>query len=308
MLCIVGPTAAGKTELAARLAQILGAEIVGADSRQVYRYMDAGTAKPSRELREAIPHHLLDVVDPDESYDASAWKRDAFAALRKIAQRGRLAIVCGGTGLYVRCLTRGLFAGPPADPELRAKWEREELREPGILHRRLLQVDPRAGQRIHPNDRIRTVRALEVYERTGRPISAWHADHGLAERPFDVMTLAVEVDRSVLASRIAERARVMVENGLLDELAALRARGYPRDLKAFSAIGYREAGLCLDGLLSRASLTSEIERSTRRYAKRQRVWIRGQTDARRLGDGSFDAALALAEAFFEAVAKRGFIG
>jgi tRNA dimethylallyltransferase len=270
--------------------------------------MDAGTAKPSRELREAVPHHLLDVVDPDEPYDASAWKRAALAVLREIEQRGRLAIVCGGTGLYVRCLTRGLFAGPPADPALRAKWEREEEREPGVLHRRLLLVDPRAGRRIHPNDRVRTIRALEVYERTGRPISDWHAEHGLAERPFDVLTLAVDVEPGVLGRRIAERAQAMVENGLLDELAELRARGYPPDLKAFSAIGYREAGSCLDGLLPRASLISEIEHSTRRYAKRQRVWVRGQTDARRVADGSFDAALALAEAFFESVAKRGFIG
>ncbi len=308
LLCIVGPTAAGKTELAAALAREFGAEVIGADSRQVYRHMEIGTAKPSPELRREIRHHLIDVADPDESYDASRWQEQALAARSEIEERGKPAIVCGGTGLYIRCLTRGLFTGPPADPALRTRLEDEEVLRPGVLHERLEAMDPATARRIHPHDRVRIVRALEVQQLTGKPISAWHTEHGLAERRFELLTLAVAVERGELHRRIARRAAEMVAQGLVEELAELRARGYPRDLKAFSAIGYKEAGLCLDGAIERACLAEEIARSTRRYAKRQQVWIRGQTDAVAVAAGALDAAFALAEPFLNAVAKRKSIG
>jgi tRNA dimethylallyltransferase len=273
---VTGPTASGKTELAVALAQTVGAEIVGADSRQVYRRMDAGTAKPTAAQRVLAAHHMIDVVDPDESFDVACWRAGALRALADIHARGRAAIVCGGTGLYLRSLARGLFDGPEADVELRARLEAQEAAEPGCLHRRLVAADPDAGARIHENDRVRIVRALEVLELTGRPISSWQRRHALAERPFETLTLELSVEREELDRRIERRARAIVEAGLLEELAALRRAGYAPDLKAFDAIGYREAGQCLDGRLDAAELVDAIALSTRRYAKRQRVWNRGQ--------------------------------
>lgn len=298
VLVIAGPTASGKSGLAVDLAEALGAEIVGADSRQVYRYMDAGTAKPEARLRARVRHHLIDVVDPDADYDVAAWRSGALSALADIHARGRLAIVCGGTGLYLRSLERGLFAGPPADPALRRRLEQEEASSPGALHARLAQVDPSAAARIHANDRVRLVRALEVFEATGRPLSAWLSEHGLSERPFAALTLEVEVSREELRERIEARSKAMVDAGLVEELESLYARGYSPGTRAFQAIGYREAGLCLAGMLPRHRLAESIATATTQYAKRQRTWLRGQSDTVKVARGDVGAGLRLARKFF----------
>jgi len=298
VLVIAGPTAAGKSELAVVVAEALGAEIVGADSRQVYRYMDAGTAKPEAPLRARVRHHLIDIVDPDTDYDVAAWRSGALSALADIHRRGRAAIVCGGTGLYLRSLERGLFAGPPADSSLRRRLEDQDLATPGALHARLAEVDPAAAARIHANDRVRLVRALEVYEVTGRPLSAWLAEHGLSERPFATLTLEVEVSREQLRERIEARSKAMVEGGLVEELESLYARGYPPGTRAFQAIGYREAGLCLAGALPAHRLAELIGRATMQYAKRQRTWLRGQANTVKVVRGDAEAALRLARKFF----------
>jgi tRNA dimethylallyltransferase len=305
VVVVIGPTAAGKTELAAAVAAALDGEIVGADSRQVYRWMDAGTAKPSRELRSAIPHHLIDVVDPDEGFDVAAWRSLALRALAEIHARGRHAIVCGGTGLYVRSLVRGLFRGPAADPGLRASFDAEQ--SSAALHDRLREVDPVAAARIHPNDRLRIVRALEVFTLTGRPISDWHREHALAERRFETLVLRVEVERAELARRIETRSRAIVEAGIVEELATLRER-YGRHTTAFDAIGYREAGACLDEALAPKDLAPAIARATRAYAKRQLTWDRSQSDAVAIATGDVHAAVEQAAGFFEAVAKAPSIG
>ena len=305
VILIAGPTASGKSELAALLGERLGAEIVGADSRQVYRGLDVGTAKPSAELRRRTRHHLIDTVDVDEPYDVSTWRRDALAAIADIEARGRRVIVCGGTGLYLRSLTRGLFAGPAADPVLRERLAAEERDRPGALHTGLVRIDPAAAARIHPNDMVRLVRAHEVYELTGRPLSAWHREHGLADRPFAALVLEPAVSREELWRRIEERSKAIAEAGIVEELAALRAR-YPSDLKPFDAIGYREAGKCLDGLLALELLAPAISKATRAYAKRQTVWLRGQLETGPVGGAA--AALAAAESFFDRVAKRQGIG
>jgi tRNA dimethylallyltransferase len=307
VIVITGPTASGKTDLAAGIARALDAEIVGADSRQVYRYMEAGTAKPSAELRAEISHHLLDVVDPDEEFDVARWRTLALEALRDIASRGRRAIVCGGTGLYVRSLTRGLFEGPAADAALRDRLEREERNAPGTLHARLSAVDLAAAERIHPNDKFRTIRALEVLELTGRPISEWHREHALADRPFATLTFGVQIDRNELARRIEERSRAIVAAGIVEELAVLLRR-YPPDLTAFGAIGYREAAACLEGTLARADLADAIARATRSYAKRQGVWDRGQSEPLPVAAGDVRGAVEKAGQFFESVAKAQGIG
>lgn len=298
VLVIAGPTACGKSDLAVELATALGGEIVGADSRQVYRYMDIGTAKPAAEQRRAVRHHLIDVVDPDEAYDVAAWRSAAMAALADIHVRGRLPIVCGGTGLYLRSLVRGLFAGPPADAARRARLEAEEAGNPGSLHVRLGQVDPATARRIHANDLLRTVRALEVHEATGRPLSAWLAEHGLSEKPFESLTLEIDMDREALRARIETRSVAMVDEGIVEELSGLHARGYPPDTRAFDAIGYREAALCLEGRLARSGLAAAIAVSTSQYAKRQRTWLRGQMETVRVPPGDTAASLRLAREFF----------
>jgi len=298
VLVIAGPTASGKTELAAELARRFDAEIISADSRQVYRYMDVGTAKPDAELLAEIRHHMVDVVDPDEPFDAASWCAGARTALADLHGRGRNAIVCGGTGLYIRSLLQGLFTGPAADAELRERYEAEERAEPGLLMRRLSRVDPPAAARIHSNDQVRIVRALEVYELTGRPISSWHDEHRLAERPFREVTVMLDLPREELYRRIDARSEAMVRGGLLEELRVLRERGYAADLRAFDAIGYREAGLCLEGRLAREAFTSAVARSTRRYAKRQLVWLRGQARCRPVSPHEIERAARIAAELF----------
>jgi len=298
VLVIAGPTAAGKSEIAVEVAEALGGEIVGADSRQVYRLMDVGTAKPSRRQRSRVPHHLIEVVDPDQDYDVAVWRRDAIGALSAIHARGRLPVVCGGTGLYLRSLERGLFAGPPADAALRARLQADEAKTPGVLHGRLHEVDPASARRIHANDLLRTVRALEVHELTGRPLSAWLAEHGLSERPFETLTIELEIDRETLRERIGARSRAMVDDGIVEELAGLYRRGYPPSTRAFDAIGYRQAGQCIDGTLALAELADAIGLATAQYAKRQRTWLRGQADTRKIAHRDTGSALRLAREFF----------
>jgi tRNA dimethylallyltransferase len=297
VLVIAGSTACGKSELAVLLAEKLDAEIVGADSRQVYRFMDVGTAKPTQEQRARAAHHLVDIVDPDEDYDVAAWRSAALSALAAIHSRGCRAIVCGGTGLYLRSLGRGLFAGPAADPAVRERLQREERQSPGALHRRLCELDAASARRIHANDLVRTVRALEVHELTGRPLSAWLAEHVLSERPFDMLTLEVEIEREILRERIVARSRAMVDAGIVDELAALHRR-YPANTRAFDAIGYRQAADCLAGRLAPDHLADAISVATVQYAKRQRTWLRGQLETTQVAAGSDSAALRLAGDFF----------
>jgi len=293
---ICGPTASGKTELAVELAERLGGEVVGADSRQVYRHMDVGTAKPSAGARERVRHHLVDVVDPDEPFDVADWRTLALAALADINARGHVAIVCGGTGLYLRSLLRGLFSGPAADLDLRRSFEEEEARAPGSLHAQLSRVDPRSAARIHPNDTLRVVRALEVHRLTDEPLSAWHDRHRLAERTFDALVLEAVRPVEELRARIARRTQGMVEAGILEELRRLSG-SYDLESKAFSAIGYREARDCLRGRLAVGDLGATIGRATRAYAKRQRVWLRGQMSTVPVGADDLPTAVVLAERF-----------
>ncbi len=274
-IVVVGPTAVGKSELALELAEALNAEIVSADSRQVYRYLDIGTAKPSLVDRGRVPHHVLDVADPDEVFDAACYRRHARAAVRAISARGRTVVICGGTGLYVRALIRGLFRGPARAPAVRERLRAlEEEGGPGTLHRRLAANDPASAGRLHPRDLLRIVRALEVLELTGRPISAWQEEHRFAEGGLRVLVVGCARPRDELAQRIEARRDAMIAAGLLDEIRALWERGYAPDLAALQSVGYREMGAYLRGVCGWDAACEDFARATRRLAKRQLTWFR----------------------------------
>ncbi len=273
MVVIVGPTASGKTALSLRLAAEAGAEIVSADSQQVYRGMDIGTGKVSGEQRGTIRHHLLDVVAPDDIMTAARFAGLADQALAGIGARGRPAVVVGGTGLYVRALLHGLFEGPAADPALRARLEAEGA---GALHERLLVVDPEAAARIDRNDLRRLVRALEVHELTGIPMSAHQRAHDVRSTPhrYPARIIGLDPPRDELRRRIDERVDAMIAGGLVAEVRELLAR-FPSRPRALEAIGYREIVAFLDGKGTLEDAVRDIKAATRRYARRQLGWFRG---------------------------------
>jgi tRNA dimethylallyltransferase len=273
VLC--GPTASGKTALALTLAERFCLEVVSADSRQVYRGMDIGTAKATAAERSRVPHHLLDVVTPDQNFSVADYLTLAREAIAGIDGRQRLPVVVGGTGLYLRALTDGLLDAPGADRHLRQRLLAEEAgTAPGTLYRRLQQVDPVQARQIHPGNLVRLVRALEVWELTGRPLSELQAAHGFSERPYRVLKLGLTFPRDDLLRRIDQRVDAMLGAGLVGEVTALLAGGYRPSLKAMQTIGYREVIEHLAGQWSRDELRAQIIRNTRRYAKRQLTWFR----------------------------------
>jgi tRNA dimethylallyltransferase len=284
VVVVTGPTAAGKSAVAIELALRLGGEIVNADSVQVYKYLDIGTAKPTLEERGRVPHHLLDVVRPDEPYDAGRYCEDARKVAADVHARGGVVFLAGGTGLYIRAFLEGLLAGAPADPALRAELEQEAERaarqgDPDRLHRRLAAIDPEAGRAIHPHDRRRVVRALELLERTGRPPSALRAAHHFADRPFRVLYLVLDPGVAELDARIDARAQAMIEAGLLRECRWLREHGFGPELRPLQSIGYRHVMPVVDGLETLAGALEGMRRDTRRFARRQRTWFRAVRDA-----------------------------
>jgi tRNA dimethylallyltransferase len=273
LLVIAGPTASGKTALAVALAERLGGEVVNADSQQVYRGLDVGTAKPTPAERARVPHHLLDVVEPGEGMDAARFAALADAAIAEIAARGRLPIVAGGTGLYVRALLHGVVPAPGRDPALRARLEEEALRlgRPA-LHARLAAVDPEAAARIRPNDLVRVVRALEIAAGGRRP-SELHAAHAFREDRYDATILALDPPRAELHARIDARVREMFAAGLLEETRSLLARSGGA-LPGRLPIGYAEAAEHLGGALPLEEAVRRVQVAHRRYARRQVIWLR----------------------------------
>jgi len=275
LVVICGPTAAGKTALALNLAEHYPIEVVSADSRQLYRLMDIGTAKPSAAEQATVPHHLLDVVWPDEPFDAAQFARLASTAITEIVARGRVPLLVGGTGLYIRALTEGLANIPPADLQVRAELQAEgERGGAAALYRRLVSVDPAAATTLHPHDMVRIVRALEVFTLTGQPISSWQRDHCFRTRRYRLLKLGVNLERSTLYARIDQRAAAMFAGGLLEETRALLAAGYSAEVKSLQTIGYREAVRLLNGACSPSEALSDLQQATRRYAKRQLTWFR----------------------------------
>jgi len=273
---LLGPTASGKSLLAMALAERLALEIVSMDSAQVYRGLDVGTAKPSIAERAQVPHHLIDVIDPDQSYSTGRWRTEAIAAVREILSRGKVPLIVGGTMLYYRALVGGLDALPQADPEVRAAIN-AEAREKGwgALHDELAKIDPAAARRIPVRDAQPIQRALEVWRLTGKPMSSLQG-RSSAGLPFSLKAFAlIPEDREALAERIAARFDAMLAAGLVDELRELRKRHeLSAGLPSMRAVGYRQAWLHLEGEISAAEMRTQALAATRQLAKRQLTWLR----------------------------------
>lgn len=275
VVVLAGPTASGKSSIAVDLSLLLQGEIVNADSMQVYRYMDVGTAKPSLSQRRAVPHHLLDVVDPDQEFNAALYRSLAVPVIRDVLARGKVCFVVGGTGLYIKTLLGGLLHCPPSDPVLRQKL-RDQAQAQGLaaLHKRLEELDPESAEKIHPHDRVRVLRSLELIELTKKPLSAMVRDHGFRDSEFQALKICLQIDRKELYHRINERSLLMAQKGLLEETEDLLARGYSPDLKPMKSLGYRHAVRHLEGRYDREEMVRQLQLDTRRYAKRQLTWFR----------------------------------
>ena len=274
ILAIVGPTAVGKTSLSLQVAARLHGEIISADSMQVYRGMDIGTAKPTLSERSLIPHHLIDVVDPGESFSAADYQRLARAAVNDILERGRLPIFSGGTGLYIRAAIDDYnFTSSENNPAVRKKLQ-QELQEAGLaaLYKRLQQVDPRVAGRLPPTDQRRIIRALEVFETTGRALSAWESEKDIKNALYDALFIGLLRPREELHARIDARVEQMFATGLLEEARHLYEQGI--SLVANQALGYKELLAYLEGHSSLEEVKALLKQQTRRYAKRQMTWFR----------------------------------
>lgn len=279
LIIISGPTCSGKSVLAIELAQLLGGEIINADSMQVYRGMDIGTAKIPLSERKGIPHHLIDIVNPDQEFNAALFRLHALPIIKDLHVKKIPIIVVGGTGLYVKGLLGGFFKCPPSKPELRQNlWEEGEKRGQSFLYQRLSRLDRKAADSIHPMDKVRIIRALEVIHLTGCPFSELTRKHGFSDRRFLTLNLSLNVDRQILYNRIDRRAMSMIDSGLISEVKGLLKMGYSPELKPMQAIGYRHIIGYLKGRWNLDEVTRLIQRDTRRYAKRQLTWLRADPD------------------------------
>jgi tRNA dimethylallyltransferase len=275
VVVIVGPTAVGKSRVAVEVAKAFETEVLTADSRQVYRGMDVGTDKPAQEDRQGIPHRLIDLVDPDESFNAGLYRRQAIDEIERLYRDSRLPLVVGGTGLYVRTLLNGLCDAPSADPILRAAL-RQEAEDEGYdrLYARLAAVDPVAAARLHPRDESKVIRALEVYQLSGRRMSDFQQEHGFVERPFSALIIGLNRDRNTLYLRIEERIDWQLAHGLIEETKQLLAQGYRCDSGAMKGLGYRQVAEYLAGKYDVDEMVRRFKRDTRHFSKRQMTWFR----------------------------------
>jgi tRNA dimethylallyltransferase len=298
---VVGPTGSGKSALAQHVALTVGGEIVNCDSLQVYRGFDIGTAKVPAVERQGIPHHLIDVIDPDQLFTAGDYARAAESVLREIAARGRVPVIAGGTGFYLRALLDGLFPGPARDEALRERLELRETSHPGSLHRILSRLDRAAAARIHPNDKNKTMRALEVRLIEGQSISSLFERGRAPLTGFRPIKLGLDPPRDLLYERLNARTQAMFQHGLMDEVRGLLASGVSRSAKPFESLGYKQALQLMDGALTPEQALESTQLETRRYAKRQITWFRKEHAVHWLsgfGDdpGVQDHALAIVRA------------
>jgi len=279
LLAIGGPTGSGKSELALKLAAVFSGEIVNCDSLQIYRRFDIGTAKLSPEERQGIPHHLIDILNPDEPFTAGEYSRCARPLFAEIAGRGKVPVIVGGTGFYLRALLEGLFTGPSRDDALRTQLVRRNQRRPRFLHRLLRRLDPLAAARIHPNDTSKLVRAVEVCLLEGQPLSRLFAERKTEPLPgFATLKIALAPERTALYERLDRRCEAMFRAGLVEEIRQILAAGYSEDVKPFGSLGYAQALRVVRGEMTEGQAVKEAQQETRRYSKRQLTWLRRERD------------------------------
>jgi len=304
LLLVVGPTGVGKTAVAACLARSVPMEVVSADSRQVYRGMDIATGKPTPEERKAVTHHLLDLIEPGERYHAARFRLDAARAIEGIRAAGRLPVVVGGTGLYVRALLRGLDPAPPADPALRAQLEETaETKGPGALHERLRALDRERAARLHPNDRVRIIRAIEKHGRGAASVGGW----ARAITPWRVLMFGLRREREALNRRLEERARGMLAGGMMEEVRRLLAEGHDEAAPGMAGIGYRQWAEVARGRLPEAEALRLMIRDTQRYAKRQMTWFAREPEIRWLDVDDVGGVEGAAESIHKHILREGWI-
>ena len=274
---IAGPTAVGKSSVALQIAERLGAEIISIDSVQLYRGLDIGSAKPTQEDRARVPHHLIDVLDPDEDCNVADFTSMAMEAIRDVCGRGKIPVAVGGTNLYVRILVHGIFQAPPPDAAIRAR-HTERASDVGtqVLHDELREIDPELASRVHPNDLVRISRGLEVYELTGKPLSLHQREHAFQTPNVDALKIGLNRRREDLYERINTRVDAMIAAGLVDEVRALVARGYDLGLKPLQSLGYRHAGAIISEDVTSEDAIARLKRDTRRFARQQLSWLRSE--------------------------------
>lgn len=289
ILAVIGPTASGKTEVGLKLANRVGGEIISADSMQIYRWMDIGTAKPTAAMRKEVPHHLIDILDPDQLYNAGRFAADADRVIRDLQSRQTPAILLGGTNLYIRALINGIIPVPEISDGVRLAVD-QLLREEGLnsCYRRLENLDPKSAARLHPNDVSRIIRALSVVMETGQSITSVQERHGFGEDRYRALFIGTRWPREQLYDRINRRALEMVKEGLVEEAESLLWRGYSSDLPSLRSIGYRQAYDYLDGEISQDEMVADIQQKSRHYAKKQLTWYRNRSDIRWLEGNQLD--------------------
>ena len=298
IIIICGPTGVGKTSFAIRVAQRFNGEIVSADSMQIYRHMNIGTAKPDQEEMGLIPHHLIDIVDPMEEFDAGRYVRAADEAIEDILLRGKNPIITGGTGLYIKALLNGLFRSEPICAEMLSRLTREfEEKGAHALHEKLTECDPRAAGKIHPNDAFRVIRALEVFQTTGNRISDHQEGHNFDDRRYDGLKIGLYMEREKLYDRINQRVDMMMNNGLLNEVLSLVEKGYSLNLKSMQSIGYKHMAMFIRNEVGFPEAVRLLKRDTRRYAKRQLTWFHKDKDIVWLEPSEMDASEKLIKEF-----------
>jgi tRNA dimethylallyltransferase len=277
ILAVLGPTCTGKSECALWLAREVGGEIVNADSMQVYKHFDIGSAKPDLAARQEVAHHLIDIVEPEEEFNGALFQEAADRAIRTIQVKKNVPIVVGGTGLYLRILFHGLFA-TEGDASTREKLKGRFQEDPVSVYEELKRIDAEYASKISPNDRIRVVRALEIYFASGMTMSQWQEEHGFREQRYETCKIGLKRARTDLYERINRRVETMLEVGWVEEVEALLKAGYDSDVKPFLSIGYRDIVLYLDSVLSYAEMVVKIKQETRHYAKRQITWFAKEKD------------------------------
>ena len=274
LIVICGPTGIGKTAAAIEIAEAFNAEIIGADSMQIYRQMDIGTAKPTADEQARVAHHMIDIIDPDTPFDAVRFADLARTAAAKLHDRGMNPLVVGGTGLYIKAFLYGMFQSDPVDTKIREHLKREaDEHGTEILYQRLMQSDPITAHKLHPNDTYRILRALETFQATGKPISEYQNTHAFAEPFYEALKIGLNMERALLYERINERVDAMLAAGFVDEVKRLLDAGYTNDLKSMQSIGYRHIVDYLEGRLTLEECVRTLKRDHRRYAKRQLTWF-----------------------------------